>query len=80
MFFSLLADCIFAFSSYGQNRLFLSDVSTNRKPWTNLNFNNHPQNFQFDIISVRNGGNRLGIFEDDIKKLNLMQPEFVINI
>jgi hypothetical protein len=59
---------------------FKSDVTTEKKPWTNLNFNNAPENFQFAIISDRNGGSRPGIFEDGIKKLNLMQPEFVINI
>ncbi len=57
---------------------FKSDVETIKKPWTNLNFNNDPNNFQFGIMSDRQGGNRPGVFEDGVKKLNLMQPEFVM--
>ena len=57
---------------------FKSDVETIKKPWTNLNFNNVPNNFQFGIMSERQGGSRPGVFEDGVKKLNLMQPEFVM--
>ena len=57
---------------------FKSDVETTKKPWTNLNFNNDPNNFQFGIMSDRNGGNRPGVFDEAVKKLNLMQPEFVM--
>lgn len=57
---------------------FKSDVETSKKPWTNLHFNNDPNNFQFGIMSDRNGGNRPGIFEEGVKKLNLMNPEFVM--
>lgn len=47
-------------------------------PWTHLNFHNKPENFQFAIMADRNGGERPGIFEEAIRKLNLLQPEFVI--
>lgn len=59
---------------------FVTDVKTDKKPWTHLNFNNDPSNFQFAIVSDRNGGNRPGIFEDAIDKFNLMQPEFVLSV
>lgn len=47
-------------------------------PWTHLKVNNHPKNFQFAIVSDRTGGHRPGVFADAIRKVNLLQPEFVI--
>ncbi len=67
-------------SACGQSKKFKTDVTTGKKPWTNLNFNNNPENFQFAIVSDRNGGNRPGVFEDAVNKLNLMQPEFVLSV
>jgi hypothetical protein len=49
-------------------------------PWTNLNVQNDPDNFQFAIVSDRTGGARPGIFEDAVTKLNLLHPEFVITV
>ncbi len=48
------------------------------KPWTNENFKNNPADFQFAIVSDRCGGHRPGVFPLAMKKLNLLQPEFVI--
>ena len=78
----LLVVAIFALLAACNNapRVFKSDVKTDQKPWTDLNFNNNPDNFQFAIVSDRNGGNRPGVFEDAVKKLNLMQPEFVLSV
>ncbi|MBS0264074.1 MAG: metallophosphoesterase [Planctomycetes bacterium] len=49
-------------------------------PWTNLNLNNQSRNFQFAIITDRTGGHRPGVFTTAVKKINLMQPEFVISV
>jgi len=49
-------------------------------PWTHTRFHNDPRNFQFAIVSDRTGGHRPGIFGKAVKKLNLLQPEFVISI
>lgn len=52
-----------------------------KKPWTNENFKNNPDNFQFAIIGDRTGGaNVLGTFKLAMGQLNLLQPEFVINV
>ena len=59
---------------------FESDVTSAIKPWTHLNFNNDPKNFQFGIISDRAGGVRPGVFLDGINKLNLLMPEFVMSV
>ncbi len=72
--FALLAAC------NNSPKGFKTDVKTEKKPWTNLSFNNNPDNFQFAIVSDRNGGCRPGVFEDAVRKLNLMQPEFVLSV
>jgi len=51
-----------------------------KTPWTNLQANNNPGNFQFAIVSDRTGGARDGVFEEAVDDLNLMQPEFVISV
>ncbi len=51
------------------------------KPWTSENFKNDPEDFQFVIIGDRTGGaNVSGTFALAIDQLNLLQPEFVINV
>ena len=54
------------------------DVGEGANPWTNLEFNNNPEHFQFAIVADRTGSNRAGIFADAVDKLNLLQPEFVM--
>lgn len=49
-------------------------------PWSNLKFNDKPGQFQFAIVTDRTGGHRPGVFEDGVKKLNLLQPEFVMSV
>jgi hypothetical protein len=51
-----------------------------RNPWTSLALNNQPRNFQFAIVTDRTGGHRPGVFTDAVRKLNLLQPEFVISV
>ncbi|WKN46217.1 sugar-binding protein [Tunicatimonas pelagia] len=50
------------------------------KPFTSLEVNNGAKNFQFAIVSDRTGGHRPGIFLDGVRKLNLLQPEFVMSV
>lgn len=59
---------------------FEADVTTDAKPWTHLEFENDPDNFQFAVVSDRTGSPRAGVFQDAIKKLNWMMPEFVISV
>jgi len=52
-----------------------------KKPWTGENFRNNPEDFQFAIIGDRTGGaNAQHTFELAMNQLNLLQPEFVINV
>jgi hypothetical protein len=51
------------------------------KPWTSENFKNDPNEFQFAVIGDRTGGSDPGgIYNRAMHQLNLLQPEFVINV
>ena len=50
------------------------------KPWTATPFNAHAGDFQFALVGDRTGLARPGVFEHAISRLNLLQPEFVINV
>lgn len=51
------------------------------KPWTSAVFQNDPKEFQFVVIGDRTGGaNQEHTFKLAIDQLNLLQPEFVINV
>ena len=72
---------ISAFSnSWAQQGYFKTDVDTERKPWTNLDFYNDPNNFQFALVSDNTGGSRPGVFAKGVEKLNMMLPEFVLSV
>jgi hypothetical protein len=50
-------------------------------PWTSDEFLNNPNNFHFAIIGDRTGGANIErTFELAMPQLNLMRPEFVINV
>ena len=49
-------------------------------PWTHLDLRNDPQDFQFVIVTDRTGGHRPGVFPDAMRRLNLLQPEFVMSV
>ena len=60
---------------------FDKDALPAAKPWTSEHFRDNPKNFQFVIIGDRTGGaNVEGTFKLAIGQLNLLQPEFVINV
>ncbi|MCW5911128.1 MAG: metallophosphoesterase [Cyclobacteriaceae bacterium] len=56
------------------------DQPSGAKPWTNRNINDKSGQFQFAIVTDRTGGHRPGVFEDGVRKLNLLQPEFVMSV
>lgn len=56
------------------------NYETAARPWTHLNFANDPDDFQFAIITDRTGGHRPGVFPAILKKVNLLQPEFVMSV
>jgi len=62
------------------NSSILTDTSGSKHPWNHLRTNSSPGNFQFAIVADRTGGHRPGIFEDAVRKLNLLQPELVVSM
>jgi hypothetical protein len=61
-----------------QQQLKVDREDTN--PWTSLDLKNRPENFQFAIVTDRTGGHRPGVFPSACRKLNLLQPEFVMSV
>ena len=60
---------------------FITDVTTEKKPWTHLDFGScDGDDFNFAILSDRSGRPQPGIFEDAVKKVNMMCPEFVMSV
>lgn len=51
-----------------------------KNPVTKKEMNDKTDTFRFAVVSDRTGGMREDIFAEAIKKLNLMQPEFVISV
>ncbi|MES2005594.1 MAG: metallophosphoesterase [Bacteroidota bacterium] len=49
-------------------------------PFPHLPFNNDTGKIQFAIISDLWGGNRPGVFEDAVSKIELLQPQFVMSV
>ncbi|MEX2015367.1 MAG: metallophosphoesterase [Candidatus Hydrogenedentales bacterium] len=66
-------------AAFAQDRIEV-DIDTAQKPWNHLEVNNNPDQFQFAIVTDRTGGHRPGVFEDGVRKLNLLQPEFVMSV
>lgn len=57
------------------------EAITDATPWTTENFKNDPENFQFAIIGDRTGAaNPEGTFGLAMAQINLLQPEFVVNV
>ena len=67
-------------STSGDDADFSHSLTTPQKPWTKKAFRNDPNNFQFAIVTDRTGGMRPGVFSRAVKKVNELQPEFVITV
>ncbi len=65
---------------YSQDPNLIIEQLEGAKPWSSLELNNQPGKFQFAIVTDRTGGHRPGIFMDGVRKLNLLQPEFVLSV
>lgn len=66
-----------------QAKQWKNDVGLNenpKQPWTDKDFLSNDNSFQFAVVADRTGGCRKGVFADGIKKLNLLQPDFVMSV
>ena len=55
-------------------------IDPHGKPYTHLNFKNDPDEFHFALLSDNAGGPRPGVVGYGLKMLNLLHPEFVVNL
>jgi len=81
MILSLLAGC--SREATKETSVFSFDQAAlpGARPWTAKAFQNNPMEFQFVIIGDRTGGaNVLKTFQIAMQQINLLQPEFVINV
>lgn len=76
----LLSGMLFFTSLNAQKADLQIDHSDGPAPWSNLDVNANKDQFQFAIVTDRTGGARPGVFLDGIRKLNLLQPEFVMSV
>jgi len=59
---------------------FIATVDGDVRPWTKTDFDSADDKFTFAIHSDLTGGERNGIYEVAIAQLNLLRPEFIINV
>jgi hypothetical protein len=59
---------------------FQHELSGAKRPWTNEAFDAADDKFTFAIFSDLTGGERDRIFEIAVAQLNLLRPEFIINV
>ncbi len=70
----------FGFSQNCASDTLRIDTTAGPHPFTSLELNNDDCQFQFAIVTDRTGGHRPGVFMDGVRKLNLLQPEFVMSV
>ncbi|WP_290795998.1 metallophosphoesterase family protein [Flavihumibacter sp. UBA7668] len=70
----------FFFTNAQEPSYFKWDKSKGQLPLTNTRFNTDSSLVQFAILSDRTGGMVPGIFEDAVKKANLLQPQFILSV
>jgi len=63
-----------------QAALILPGNKEKADPWSHLHVNNDTDNFRFAIVADNSGGSRPGVFQDALKKLDLLQPEFIMSV
>ncbi|TRX63319.1 metallophosphoesterase [Carboxylicivirga sp. M1479] len=63
-----------------QEPIFKHEESREIKPWRHLNFDDAPDKFSFAVFSDLTGGERPEIFKVAVEQLNLLRPEFIVNV
>jgi len=59
---------------------FQHDLPGSVNPWTNENFDSADDKFMFAVFSDLTGGERERVFEIAVAQLNLLRPEFIMNV
>ncbi|MEO1625833.1 MAG: metallophosphoesterase [Bacteroidota bacterium] len=77
---TIFALLLWVSASFAQPNALQIDSLQGPHPWSNLDINQKDGQFQFAIVTDRTGGARPGVFHDGIRKLNVLQPEFVLSV
>lgn len=59
---------------------FRSELNSEAKPWTHSRFDSHEDKFTFAVFADLTGREREGVFEVAMEQLNLLRPEFIVNV
>ncbi len=59
---------------------FHHDIDSGPRPWTDRNFDDAEGKFTFAVFSDLTGGEREGVYDVAVAQLNLLRPEFVVNV
>lgn len=77
---SLLLLVILLTAAVNGKENFKHDLPAGKKPWTHENFIAGKGKFSFAIIPDRTGSERKGVFEQAVKKANMLQPDFIMTV
>ncbi|MAE85228.1 MAG: hypothetical protein CMB80_21010, partial [Flammeovirgaceae bacterium] len=80
LFLAIFSSLVFLSNAQSDDARIIIDIPSSQKPWNHINWNDSESQFQFAIVTDRTGGHRPGVFPMGIKKLNLLQPEFVMSV
>ena len=80
LFFSLILSACAIPQTEPEGRIFRHGESGDLKPWSDTTFDAVGDKFTFAVFSDLTGGERDGVFEVAIEQINLLRPEFIINV
>jgi len=76
----LLAACASGQPGQPAGGVFRHEINSDAVPWTHGAFDDEPDKYTFALFSDLTGGERAGIFNVAIAQLNLLRPEFIVNV
>jgi predicted phosphodiesterase len=76
----LLAACASSQPEQPATGVFQHEITGTAAPWTHSAFDDETGKYTFALFSDLTGGEREGIFNVAIAQLNLLRPEFIVNV
>ena len=77
--YALIALLIFT-GCESKKSFFSHEIKEGNKPWNKETFDNTPDKFSFIVHSDLTGGERPRIYEVAVAQMNLLRPEFILNV
>ena len=76
----LLSACVGLPPGESGSAVFQHDVEGDATPWTQVDFDDGDNQYTFALFSDLTGGEREGVFNVAVAQLNLLRPEFIVNV